>query len=64
MMRQFLFKYSYRYGKGFGILGKIFGSDSVINQPNGIYGLVMYPVFLLLSEFIPWNIFNNFVLDY
>ncbi|KAG0410693.1 hypothetical protein HPB47_012177 [Ixodes persulcatus] len=31
-----------RYGRGFGLLGHIVGSDSVYNQPNSVFGVLFY----------------------
>ncbi|KAK1787888.1 hypothetical protein P4O66_016368, partial [Electrophorus voltai] len=38
-----------RWGRGFGLLGSIFGNDSAINQPNSVYGLFFYVFQLLLG---------------
>ncbi|XP_078063522.1 vitamin K epoxide reductase complex subunit 1-like protein 1 isoform X1 [Mustelus asterias] len=38
-----------RWGRGFGLLGGIFGHDSVLNQPNGVYGVIFYLLQVLLS---------------
>uniref|UniRef100_A0ACB8EDB1 Vitamin K epoxide reductase complex subunit 1-like protein 1 n=1 Tax=Sphaerodactylus townsendi TaxID=933632 RepID=A0ACB8EDB1_9SAUR len=38
-----------RWGRGFGLLGSIFGKDSVINQPNSVFGLVFYVLQMLLG---------------
>ncbi|KAL1132492.1 hypothetical protein AAG570_010447 [Ranatra chinensis] len=38
-----------KYGKGFGIVGEIFGNDSVMNQPNSVPGMVFYAICFLLS---------------
>ncbi|MEE6469749.1 hypothetical protein FKM82_008754 [Ascaphus truei] len=40
---------SSRWGRGFGLLGSIFGKDSVMNQPNSVFGLVFYLLQLLLG---------------
>ncbi|CAH2222722.1 vitamin K epoxide reductase complex subunit 1 1 [Pelobates cultripes] len=40
---------SSRWGRGFGMLGTIFGKESVMNQPNSVFGLVFYFVQLLLG---------------
>jgi len=37
------------YGTGFGIIGKVLGTDSLFNLPNGFYGLLCYPLFLATS---------------
>ncbi|KAJ1067768.1 hypothetical protein K5549_016422, partial [Capra hircus] len=39
----------YRWGRGFGLLGSIFGKDGVLNQPNSIFGLIFYILQLLLG---------------
>ncbi|XP_004076650.2 vitamin K epoxide reductase complex subunit 1-like protein 1 [Oryzias latipes] len=38
-----------RWGRGFGLLGSIFGNDSALNQPNSVYGIVFYAFQLLLG---------------
>ncbi|XP_048872253.1 vitamin K epoxide reductase complex subunit 1-like protein 1 [Brienomyrus brachyistius] len=38
-----------RWGRGFGLLGSIFGTNSVLNQPNSVYGLFFYGLQLLLG---------------
>ncbi|XP_060678297.1 vitamin K epoxide reductase complex subunit 1-like protein 1 [Hemiscyllium ocellatum] len=38
-----------RWGRGFGLLGSVLGHNSVLNQPNSIYGLIFYLLQLLLS---------------
>ncbi|KAM9500031.1 vitamin K epoxide reductase complex subunit 1-like protein 1 isoform 1-T1 [Salvelinus alpinus] len=38
-----------RWGRGFGLLGSIFGNDSAMNQPNSVYGIVFYVFQLLLG---------------
>lgn len=38
-----------RWGRGFGLLGSIFGNDSALNQPNSVYGVVFYAFQLLLG---------------
>ncbi|XP_030648325.1 vitamin K epoxide reductase complex subunit 1-like protein 1 isoform X1 [Chanos chanos] len=38
-----------RWGRGFGLLGSIFGNNSAVNQPNSIYGLLFYGFQLLLG---------------
>ncbi|MEQ2200245.1 Vitamin K epoxide reductase complex subunit 1-like protein 1, partial [Xenoophorus captivus] len=37
------------WGRGFGLLGSIFGNDSVLNQPNSVYGILFYAFQLLLA---------------
>uniref|UniRef100_A0AAR2KCV6 vitamin-K-epoxide reductase (warfarin-sensitive) n=1 Tax=Pygocentrus nattereri TaxID=42514 RepID=A0AAR2KCV6_PYGNA len=37
------------WGRGFGLLGSIFGNNSAINQPNSVYGLFFYVFQLLLG---------------
>ncbi|CDQ92349.1 unnamed protein product [Oncorhynchus mykiss] len=39
-----------RWGRGFGLLGSIFGNDSAMNQPNSVYGIVFYVFQLLLGK--------------
>nr|XP_027804446.1 vitamin K epoxide reductase complex subunit 1-like protein 1 isoform X2 [Marmota flaviventris] len=38
-----------RWGRGFGLLGSIFGKDGVLNQPNSVFGLIFYILQLLLD---------------
>ncbi|KAE8625007.1 hypothetical protein XENTR_v10006128 [Xenopus tropicalis] len=38
-----------RWGRGFGMLGSIFGKDSLLNQPNSVFGLVFYLLQMLLG---------------
>ncbi|CAL8276790.1 unnamed protein product [Arctogadus glacialis] len=38
-----------RWGRGFGLLGSIFGNDSALNQPNSVYGICFYAFQLLLG---------------
>ncbi|XP_016382228.1 vitamin K epoxide reductase complex subunit 1-like protein 1 [Sinocyclocheilus rhinocerous] len=38
-----------RWGRGFGLLGTIFGNDSAVNQPNSVYGILFYILQLLLG---------------
>ncbi|XDV21626.1 hypothetical protein PO909_026696 [Leuciscus waleckii] len=44
-----------RWGRGFGLLGSIFGNDSAVNQPNSVYGIFFYVFQLLLGK----NIINR-----
>ncbi|XP_026185206.1 vitamin K epoxide reductase complex subunit 1-like protein 1 [Mastacembelus armatus] len=41
--------FSSRWGRGFGLLGSIFGNHSALNQPNSVYGIVFYAFQLLLG---------------
>uniref|UniRef100_A0A9L0S494 vitamin-K-epoxide reductase (warfarin-sensitive) n=1 Tax=Equus caballus TaxID=9796 RepID=A0A9L0S494_HORSE len=38
-----------QWGRGFGLLGSIFGKDGVLNQPNSVFGLIFYILQLLLG---------------
>lgn len=38
----------FRYGKGFGIIGKVLGEDSMLNLPNGFLGTMFYGAVALL----------------
>uniref|UniRef100_F6ZUK6 vitamin-K-epoxide reductase (warfarin-sensitive) n=1 Tax=Equus caballus TaxID=9796 RepID=F6ZUK6_HORSE len=40
-----------RWGRGFGLLGSIFGKDGVLNQPNSVFGLIFYILQLLLGDY-------------
>lgn len=39
-----------KYGKGFGIIGPIFGEKSILNQPNPLYGIFFYSLIGFLSK--------------
>ncbi|CAL8077878.1 unnamed protein product [Orchesella dallaii] len=39
------------WGKGFGLVNKVVSENSTLNQPNGVYGVVSYPLFALISRF-------------
>ncbi|XP_077596732.1 vitamin K epoxide reductase complex subunit 1-like protein 1 [Stigmatopora nigra] len=41
--------FSSRWGRGFGLIGSIFGNDSALNQPNSVYGIGFYAFQLLLG---------------
>ncbi|XP_009953703.1 PREDICTED: vitamin K epoxide reductase complex subunit 1-like protein 1 [Leptosomus discolor] len=38
-----------KWGRGFGLLGSIFGKDSAMNQSNSVFGLVFYILQMLLG---------------
>lgn len=38
-----------RYGRGFGIVGPVLGDDSLLNVPNGFYGIFYYFIVAALS---------------
>lgn len=40
----------YRYGRGFGIIGEIFGENSVLNQPNSFGGIFFYAIIGILGK--------------
>lgn len=40
-----------KYGRGFGLVEKIFGPDSVLNLPNPIFGIVFYGSVMVLCLF-------------
>lgn len=42
---------NFRYGKGFGVVGSIFGDDSVLNQPNSLGGIIFYLIMALMCKF-------------
>lgn len=42
---------SCRWGRGFGLLGSIFGKESALNQPNSVFGLVFYVLQMLLGKY-------------
>lgn len=46
-----------RWGKGFGLIKQLAGEDFVLNQPNGVYGVISYPLFILTSKKL--NIFSQ-----
>ncbi|CAJ0942899.1 unnamed protein product, partial [Mesorhabditis belari] len=37
------------YGRGFGLIGKVFGDDSILNQKNAVYGTVGFSVLGVLQ---------------
>lgn len=39
-----------QYGQGFGIIGKIFGDQSVLNMSNSILGSIFYLLQIVLSK--------------
>ncbi|GAB0086738.1 Vitamin-K-epoxide reductase (warfarin-sensitive) [Sergentomyia squamirostris] len=41
--------FSSRYGRGFGIINMILEEDSILNQPNGLFGVFFYTLMALLS---------------
>ncbi|KAK3596265.1 hypothetical protein CHS0354_038883 [Potamilus streckersoni] len=43
--------FSSRYGKGFGVIDKIFGKESFLNQPNSVYGMMFYLLETVLAFF-------------
>lgn len=49
LMLMILF-FVFRWGRGFGLLGSIFGNDSALNQPNSVYGIIFYAFQLLLGK--------------
>ncbi|KAB0349492.1 hypothetical protein FD755_004488, partial [Muntiacus reevesi] len=49
LMKNHSFILIFRWGRGFGLLGSIFGKDGVLNQPNSIFGLIFYILQLLLG---------------
>ncbi|KAJ1125626.1 hypothetical protein NDU88_004050 [Pleurodeles waltl] len=38
-----------RWGRGFGLLEHIFGRQSVVNQPNSVFGVLFYSLQILLG---------------
>ncbi|XP_015450165.1 vitamin K epoxide reductase complex subunit 1-like protein 1 isoform X2 [Pteropus alecto] len=56
-----------RWGRGFGLLGSIFGKDGVLNQPNSVFGLIFYILQLLLAacwcNLLPLWTFDKFDLN-
>lgn len=44
-----LLAHFYRFGRGFGIMARIFGSDSMWVQSNSLIGVVYYPTIIVLS---------------
>ena len=41
--------FSSKYGRGFGLVSLILPEDHPLNQPNSVYGIIFYSLFLLLS---------------
>lgn len=42
--------FSSKYARGFGLVGPSLGEDHFLNQPNGIYGAILYIILLVLSQ--------------
>ncbi|XP_043910158.1 vitamin K epoxide reductase complex subunit 1-like protein 1 [Protopterus annectens] len=38
-----------RWGRGFGLLGSVFGRDSAVNQPNSVFGIIFFVLQMLLG---------------
>eukprot|EP00808_Paulinella_micropora_P023160 g55805.t1 len=38
-----------KWGTGFGVVGDLLGEDHILNQPNGVLGIVHYSLVLLLG---------------
>ncbi|XP_023326457.1 vitamin K epoxide reductase complex subunit 1 isoform X2 [Eurytemora carolleeae] len=38
-----------KFAKGFGMVGDLVGEEHPLNQPNCVYGIIFYLIFLLLS---------------
>lgn len=55
--------FSTPYGKGFGVIGKVFGEDSPLNVPNGVFGLAFYTL-LLLTSFSKSSLVTKFQLGF
>ena len=39
-----------RYGSGFGITGALFGKKSMMNQSNGVLGMIFYSLQILFGK--------------
>ncbi|XP_018020355.1 vitamin K epoxide reductase complex subunit 1 [Hyalella azteca] len=42
--------FSSKFGKGFGLVAPYLGEDHVLNQPNAVYGTLLYAALLVLSQ--------------
>ncbi|KAG8199275.1 hypothetical protein JTE90_003697 [Oedothorax gibbosus] len=42
--------FSSKYGKGFGLFEHIVGKEHILNQPNSVFGVLFYLIFMPLSE--------------
>ncbi|CAB1339884.1 unnamed protein product [Coregonus sp. 'balchen'] len=51
-----------RWGRGFGLLGSIFGKDSAMNQPNSVYGIIFYVFQLLLGITVRGSLYLGYIL--
>lgn len=40
----------HRYGRGFGLIGKLLGEDHILNQPNSIFGIFFYCIVIILGK--------------
>jgi len=45
-----LIRFCIRYGSGFGITGKLFGKKSMMNQSNGVLGMLFYSLQILFGK--------------
>lgn len=39
------------YGRGFGIIGQVFGKNSIINLPNPVFGCIFYSLMILMCYY-------------
>ncbi|XP_014674465.1 PREDICTED: vitamin K epoxide reductase complex subunit 1-like, partial [Priapulus caudatus] len=39
-----------RYGRGFGVLEYATGKDHWLNQPNSVFGVIFYTMFMIIGE--------------
>ncbi|XP_033628231.1 vitamin K epoxide reductase complex subunit 1-like protein 1 [Asterias rubens] len=39
-----------RYGRGFGIIGRVLGEHHILNQPNSIFGILFYFLQVLIGQ--------------
>ena len=45
----------FRYGKGFGLIDRVLDKDSVLNQPNSVFGMLFYLMNALLGKYVYIN---------
>ncbi|XP_045173681.1 vitamin K epoxide reductase complex subunit 1-like protein 1 [Mercenaria mercenaria] len=45
-----------RYGTGFGLLEHIVGKDSILNQPNSVFGVIFYVVMAALATNMSYSL--------
>ena len=47
----YILLFLFRYGKGFGLLHYVVGSNHWLNQPNSVFGLAFYTLMAFLCKY-------------